>query len=57
MAWSKTCGREDERVVAGAIVGSLALDAGDRYSELLQEGLAGGLGNADAVVERLVDLF
>ncbi len=29
-----TFGEEDERVVAGAIVGSLAVDAGDRYSDV-----------------------
>jgi len=27
-------GREDERVVAGAVVGSLAVDAGDRFSDV-----------------------
>lgn len=29
-----TLGQKDERVVAGAIVGSLAVDAGDRYSDV-----------------------
>ena len=27
-------GREDERVIAGAVVGSLAVDGGDRFSDV-----------------------
>jgi predicted nucleotidyltransferase len=41
-------GEEDERVVAGAIVGSLAIDAGDRYSDIdLTVAIADGVPVAD----------
>ena len=40
----------DERVVAGALVGSLALDGGDRYSDIdLTFGLAGGVPIVDVL--------
>ena len=45
-------GREDERVVAGAIVGSLAVDAGDRFSDVdLTFGVAGGAQVANVLDE------
>lgn len=41
---------EDERVVAGAVVGSLAVDGGDRYSDLdLTFGVADGSSVADVL--------
>lgn len=61
-------GREDERVVAGAAVGSLAVDAGDRYSdvdltfavsddrELMLEAAEARLPSADMLAERLAEL-
>jgi hypothetical protein len=43
-------GRADERVVAGAIVGSLAVDRGDRYSDLdLTFGIADDAAVADVL--------
>jgi hypothetical protein len=43
-------GQEDERVVAGAVVGSLAVDAGDRFSDVdLTFGVAGGDQVADVL--------
>jgi hypothetical protein len=50
---------EDERVVAGAAVGSLALDAGDRFSDLdLTFGIADGVNVPDVLgdwTDRLAD--
>jgi hypothetical protein len=41
---------EDDRVVAGAVVGSLAVDGGDRYSDLdLTFGVANGVPVADVL--------
>jgi hypothetical protein len=47
---------DDERVVAGAAVGSLAVDGGDRFSDLdlLSVGEA-RLAHAGAVAEHLAD--
>jgi hypothetical protein len=43
-------GREEERVVAGAVVGSLAVDAGDRFSDVdLTFGVADGAQVADVL--------
>ena len=43
-------GEEDERVVAGAVVGSLAVDAGDRFSDVdLTFGVADGAQVADVL--------
>ncbi|MFN2545500.1 MAG: nucleotidyltransferase domain-containing protein [Actinomycetota bacterium] len=43
-------GEEDERVVAGAVVGSLAVDAGDRFSDVdLTFGIAGHARVADVL--------
>jgi len=43
-------GREDERVVAGAVVGSLAVDSGDRFSDVdLTFGVANGAQVADVL--------
>ena len=43
-------GLEDERVVAGAVVGSLAVDAGDRFSDVdLTFGVADGAQVADVL--------
>jgi hypothetical protein len=43
-------GKEDERVVAGAVVGSLAVDAGDRFSDVdLTFGIADHVRVADAL--------
>jgi hypothetical protein len=43
-------GRKDERVVAGAVVGSLAVDAGDRFSDVdLTFGVADGAQVADVL--------
>jgi hypothetical protein len=43
-------GRQDERLVAGAVVGSLAVDAGDRYSDLdLTFAIADGVRVADVL--------
>jgi hypothetical protein len=43
-------GREDERVVAGAVVGSLAVDAVDRYSDLdITFGIANHIRVADVL--------
>jgi len=43
-------GEEDGRVIAGAVVGSLAVDAGDRYSDLdLTFAIAEGVRVADAL--------
>jgi hypothetical protein len=43
-------GRQDERVVAGAVVGSLAVDAGDRFSDLdLTFGVADDVSVADVL--------
>jgi len=45
-------GLEDERVVAGAVVGSLAVDAGDRFSDVdLTFGVADGPQVADVLDE------
>jgi len=45
-------GREDERVVAGAVVGSLAVDAGDRFSDVdLTFGVADHIEVADVLDE------
>ena len=50
---------EDERVVAGAVVGSLAVDGGDRFSDLdLTFGIAGGVpvaGVLDDWTRTLID--
>ena len=43
-------GREDERVIAGAVVGSLAVDSGDRFSDVdLTFGIAGHVQVADVL--------
>ncbi len=43
-------GQDDERVVAGAVVGSLAIDAGDRFSDVdLTFGVADGAQVADVL--------
>jgi hypothetical protein len=43
-------GKEDDRVVAGAVVGSLAVDAGDRFSDVdLTFGIANHVGVADVL--------
>jgi hypothetical protein len=43
-------GKDDERVVAGAVVGSLAVDAGDRFSDVdLTFGVADGAQVADVL--------
>jgi hypothetical protein len=43
-------GREDERVIAGAVVGSLAVDGGDPFSDVdLTFGVAGGTQVADVL--------
>ena len=45
-------GREDERVVAGAVVGSLAIDGGDRFSDVdLTFGVADHIEVADVLDE------
>jgi hypothetical protein len=45
-----TLGHTDERVVAGAVVGSLAVDAGDRYSDLdLTFAIADEVATADVL--------
>ena len=45
-------GREDERVAAGAVVGSLAVDAGDRFSDVdLTFGVADHIEVADVLDE------
>ncbi|HEY7400549.1 MAG TPA: nucleotidyltransferase domain-containing protein [Actinomycetota bacterium] len=52
-------GRDDDRVVAGAIVGSLAVDAGDRFSDLdLTFGIADSIPVSEVLDDwstRLVD--
>jgi hypothetical protein len=46
----RTLAAEDDRVVAGAVVGSLAVDGGDRYSDLdLTFGVADGVRVADVL--------
>ena len=43
-------GREDERVIAGAVVGSLAVDSGDRFSDVdLTFGIADHVQVADVL--------
>ena len=45
-------GREDERVIAGAVVGSLAVDSGDRFSDVdLTFGIADHVQVADVLAD------